>query len=353
MRIDPPRITAGQPIRLGCHAPLTGPMAMFGAIVVAARALFDDVNAAGGVHGHPIEVIVGDDAYDPARTPGVVEGLFDRHDLLGLLLGVGTPPHATVVDLLAAANIPDLAVVTGAASLSEPVRENMFVANVPYRGNGRALGRHVGADLRVGAITYATDFGRDWISGFGEGLGRPPDCIRWLAADASIEPAVAAMQADGCAAVLVVARPEHEIAAIRHGARLGFRPRWLVGFVDGLASTLDEDDDVVGSHWLHMVEGTDTPAIGEHRRRMARRAPTLEVTGTTVGGQALAELTVELLRRAGPCPTRERLLAAVASLDGGWQSPLMRVAPRKQPRRPVIFDEVALLRLRAGGWVTV
>lgn len=352
MRTDAPHIRPGQAVRFGCHAPMTGPMAMFGAIVVAARALFDEVNAAGGVHGHPIEMIVGDDAYDPARTPGVVERLFTEHDLLGLLLGVGTPPHATVVDRLAAANIPDLAVVTGAAALSEPVRENMFVANVPYRPNGRALGRHAAERARVGAITYATDFGRDWISGFTEGLGRPPACTRWLAADEAIEPAVAAMRRDGCEAVLVVARPEHEIAAIRGGARDGYRPLWLVGFVDGLASALDPADEVVGSHWLHMAEGTDTPAISDHRRRMARHAPELEVTGTTVGGQALAELTVELLRRAGPCPTRARLLAAVASLDGAWQSPLMRVAPCKQRRRPVIFDEVALLRLRAGAWVT-
>ena len=57
------------------------------------------------------------------------------------------------------------------------------------------------------------------------------------------------------------------------------------------------------------------------------------------------------MRRAGPCPTRARLLAALDGLDGRWRSPLMRVSPRKQPGRPVIFDEVALLRLTAEGWV--
>ena len=103
----------GEPICFGCHAPLTGTMAMFGEIVVAAQALFAEVNAAGGVHGHPIALIVGDDRYDPAETPAVVERLLGEHKVFGFLMCVGTPPHLTVLGRLAAAHIPDLAVVTG------------------------------------------------------------------------------------------------------------------------------------------------------------------------------------------------------------------------------------------------
>lgn len=344
-------VGAGETIRFGCHAPLSGPMAMFGEIAGAARALFAEVNAAGGVHGHPIELVVGDDGYDPARTPAVVERLL-AEPLLGFLMCVGTPPHATVIDRLALENIPDLAVVTGASSIAGVPRPNLCVANAPYFANGRALGEHVAGLARVGAITYATDFGRDWISGLEAGLGRAPAAVQWLAADAAIEPAVESMQSAGAEAVLVVTRPEQEVAAIRHAARRGFRTQWLVGFVDDLAAQLGPlCEGVVGGHWLYMAEGTDTPAIAAHRELMARRAPEVSVTGTSVGGQALAELTVELLRRAGPRPTRARLLAALGSLDGTWRSPLMRVGPRKHPRLPVIFDAVALLRFSAGAWV--
>ncbi|WAS90793.1 ABC transporter substrate-binding protein [Nannocystis punicea] len=342
----------GEPICFGCHAPLTGAMAMFGEIAVAAQALFAEVNAAGGVHGHPIALIVGDDRYDPGETPAVVERLLAEHPLLGFLMCVGTPPHLTVIDRLAAAHVPDLAVVTGASSMAEPPRPNMCVANVPYHSNGRALGRHVRAMARVGTITYDTEFGRDWVAGFAVGLGRAPMQSRWLGPGEAIEPAVEAMQSEGMEAVLAVVRPEQEVAAILHARGRGFRPRWLIGFVDGLTTMLGAaGEGVIGSHWLHMAEGSGSPAIAAHRELMARRAPQVEVTGTSVGGQALAELTVEVLRRAGPCPTRARVLAALHSLDGRWRSPLMRVSPRKDPRRPVIFDEVALLRLTADGWV--
>lgn len=342
----------GEPIRFGCHAPLTGAMAMFGEIAVAAQALFAEVNAAGGVHGHPIALIVGDDRYDPAETPTVVERLLAEHAVFGFLMCVGTPPHLTVIDRLAAANIPDLAVVTGASSMADAPRANLCVANVPYHSNGRALGQHVGGLARVGTITYDTAFGRDWVAGFAAGLGRAPERSRWLGPAEAIEPAVEAMQAEGMEAVLAVVRPEQEVAAILHAQGRGFRPRWLVGFVDGLTAMLGAaGEGLIGSHWLHMAEGSDSPAIAEHRALMARQAPQIAVTGTSVGGQALAELTVELLRRAGPCPTRGRLLAALDGLDGRWRSPLMRVSPRKEPRRPVIFDAVALLRLTAEGWV--
>jgi branched-chain amino acid transport system substrate-binding protein len=354
MMDDDVALAEGEPIRFGCHAPMRGPMAMFGEIVVAAQALFEEVNAAGGIHGRRVELVVGDDGYDPGETPAVVERLLAGPRLLGFLLCVGTPPHLTVIERLTAAKIPDLMVVTGASAMTEPPRANMCAANVPYFANGRALGLHVRGLERVGAITYDTEFGRDWIAGFSAGLGRAPEQVRWLGAGEAIEPAVEAMQAAEVAAVLAVVRPEQEAAAIRHAGARGFHPRWLVGFVDGLVAMLGAaGEGVIGAHWLHMAEGSGSPAIARHRELMARRAPEVAVTGTTVGGQALAELTVELLRRAGARPSRASLLAALDSLDGSWRSPLMRVSPRKDPRRPVIFEEVTLLELRGGTWEEV
>jgi hypothetical protein len=102
-----------------------------------------------------------------------------------------------------------------------------------------------------------------------------------------------------------------------------------------------------------MAEASRHPAIVDHRRLLAARAPEVRVSGSSIGGHALADLIVELLRRAGPSPTRAGLSAAYATLDGGWASPLMRVAPRKEPTRPVIFDDVALLEVIDGAWAPI
>ncbi|MCA9658727.1 MAG: ABC transporter substrate-binding protein [Myxococcales bacterium] len=348
-----PRLGAGAPLRFACHAPLSGPMALFGDIPRAARARFAEVNASGGVHGHPIELVIGDDRYEPERTPAVVEELLGLDDLLGFALCVGTPPHLTVVDRLAALSVPDLAVVTGAASLADPERPAMFIANPPYAANARVLGGAV-AGGRGGVITYDTDFGRDWARGFAEGRGGPTS-VRFLRPgevdDAAIGASIDAMAAAGVDAILLAVQPDHEVAAIRRGHAIGLRPRWLVAFVDTVIAQLGAlAEGVIGSHWLHMAEASSHPAIVDHRRLLAERAPDVSVSGSSLGGHALADLIVELLRRAGPSPTRERLSAAYATLDGGWASPLMRVAPRKHPTRPVIFDDVELLEVVDGAW---
>lgn len=348
-----PRLAAGAPIRLACHAPLSGPMALFGDIPRAARARFDEVNARGGVHGHPIELIIGDDRYDPALTPGVVDRLLATDDLLAFALCVGTPPHLTVVDRLAELGVPDLAVITGAASLAEPPRPTMFIANPPYATNAEALGAGVFGG-RGGVITYDTAFGRDWARGFAAGVGGAP-IVRLLRAEeadaAAIDASVGAMIEAGVDALLLAMQPDHEVAAIRAGDRLGYRPRWLVAFIDTVIDQLGPlAEGVTGSHWLHMAETSSLPAIVDHRRLLAERAPEVPVSGSSIGGHALADLIVELLRRTGPSPTRERLCATFAGLGGDWASPLMRVAPRKDPARPVVFSDVALLRVEAGAW---
>jgi len=347
--LDDRRLPPGAPIRLASHAPLSGPMALFGDILLAARARFDEANAAGGVHGHPIELLVGDDRYEPARTPAVVDHLLAVDGLLAFVMAVGTPPHLTVVDRLIDLGVPDLAVVTGAAALADPPRPAMFVANPPYTTNGRVLGAAVHG-ARGGVLTYDTDFGRDWVRGFAEGLGRPPR-VHHLAEGEPLGPAVDAMAEAGVDALLLAVRPDHEIAAIHHGRARAYHPRWLVAFLDTVIDGLGPAaDGVLGAHWLHLAEGADTPPLVAHRRLLAERAPGVQVSGSTVGGHALADLTLELLRRAGPGPSRACLAHAITTLDGTWASPLMRIAPRKDPRRPVIFDDLALLQVTRGAW---
>src|SRR5271163_521506 len=58
---------AADAVRIGMHSTLTGPVAVFGlAYVRSARLVFDQVNAAGGVNGRKIDLLVEDDMGDPA-----------------------------------------------------------------------------------------------------------------------------------------------------------------------------------------------------------------------------------------------------------------------------------------------
>lgn len=55
------------PIVVGVSWPLSGPAASVAPGVAGLETYIEETNAAGGVDGHPVELVIADDAYDPAR----------------------------------------------------------------------------------------------------------------------------------------------------------------------------------------------------------------------------------------------------------------------------------------------
>ena len=55
-------------IRIGQTLPYSGPLSAFGVIGKVEQAMFDKVNAEGGINGRKIRFISLDDAYSPPKT---------------------------------------------------------------------------------------------------------------------------------------------------------------------------------------------------------------------------------------------------------------------------------------------
>lgn len=73
-------------IRVGAVSSLTGPIP-FGESTGAAKAFFEKINAQGGVNGRRIELVVIDDATDPARSQKAAQQLIDDKRIVGLIGG--------------------------------------------------------------------------------------------------------------------------------------------------------------------------------------------------------------------------------------------------------------------------
>lgn len=92
-----PAMTAAQEvgddtITIGMHSSLSGPVAVFGlAYERAARLVFDEVNANGGVHGRQIELVVEDDRGDPGAGVAAVTKLINRDGAFLIYGGPYTP----------------------------------------------------------------------------------------------------------------------------------------------------------------------------------------------------------------------------------------------------------------------
>lgn len=71
-----PAAASGKPIKIGLPAPLSGSSGAIGTTLVnAAKLAIDQVNAAGGVHGRPVELFTEDDEMTAAKAVTVVNKL--------------------------------------------------------------------------------------------------------------------------------------------------------------------------------------------------------------------------------------------------------------------------------------
>lgn len=350
-----PGVTADE-IRLGTHSPLTGPLAVYGDITRAGRAYFEEINAAGGVHGRRISLLVEDDAYDPARTVTAIRGLIEERRVFAIFQGIGTPTHAAVVDTLTREGVPDLFVASGAEQFFRPVRPNLFVMNVPYRILGRALGAwaarcHPGK--RIGVSRQGSAYGAEVLAGVRDGLGEGAAVALELenGVDTDLDEHTRRFEAAGVEVAVLIAGPPQIAQAITSATPRGYRPVWVTPLLDGLLDRAGPAaEGAVGAHWLRMPENVDEPGIAEHRALLRRRAPEVLPTGTSVGGQVAAELTVEALRRAGPALTRASLLRAVESIRG-FRCSLCLVPAEMSEADHVPFEGVMMMQARGGRWV--
>jgi ABC-type branched-subunit amino acid transport system substrate-binding protein len=115
------------PIRLGQSAPVSGPLARGGvAFRDAARAVFADVNAQGGVGGRPIELVTLDDEGAPERTAVNVKLLAAEHQVVGLFGFVGAGAHRAGARGAADEGLPYIAAASGSQDLRSGALPGMF-----------------------------------------------------------------------------------------------------------------------------------------------------------------------------------------------------------------------------------
>jgi branched-chain amino acid transport system substrate-binding protein len=126
-------------IVIGTFADLSGPAALLGLDAVnGARLRFDEVNAAGGIHGRKIRFIAEDTQYQLPKAIQAVNKLVNRDKIFAMFLGLGTPMNNAVMQTLFDANVPNIFPISGARQMVVPFRPMMFTARGMYYDEIRA-----------------------------------------------------------------------------------------------------------------------------------------------------------------------------------------------------------------------
>ncbi len=319
-------------VLIGTHQPLTGPAAPgYARISVGARAVYEYINAGGGINGRKIEYKVEDDGYNPTKTVEVVKKLVLEDKVFAIVGGLGTPTHSKVVEYLNTEGVPDLLVASGALLWDDVKKSPMtFGFQVDYLREGKIIGKYVKdnfAGKKVGLFFQNDDVGRDSQKGLDQFL-KDQIVTRqgYDSANTDVAPQLSALKAAGADVVVCFCIPAFTALAILTSAKLGFRTQFVSSSIGSDQATLRgllEDfakrsgatvsanqllTGFIGSGYLPTVETVDDPWIKLFKEIHDKYIPQEAFTNTLVYGMAQAYTFGQILKASGRDLTRRKLV---------------------------------------------
>jgi ABC-type branched-subunit amino acid transport system substrate-binding protein len=315
-------------IVIGQVAPLTGVLATTGReMVVGGRVYFDWVNDHGGINGARVREIVVDDGYDVAGTERATRSLLARPEVVALFGFAGTANIGKLLEdrVLADAGVALVAPYTGGESLRTPFNPWIFHLRAGYAGEAKHMVQQLDTlGIHRIALLYQDDgFGQSGKAGVEAALARQG---RSLVAAAPYErntsdvgPAVRTILAANAQAVIMIAVNQPAAAFIKAYRQAGGGGQLFnVSVVDpaelARLAGLDNARGLGISQVVPYPYVATLPVVREFQAALHHYAPGEAVNYTNFEEFLGAKVLVEGLRRAGPEPTRAKLIAALETL---------------------------------------
>ncbi len=287
-----------------------------------AMAYIDGVNAAGGVHGRKVVLESLDDGFDFKKTPEVTRQLIEDKKVFALFLFRGTPNTEAAYPVAAKAKVPLIAPSTGAQSMYSPPRKYLFPVRASYHSETTAIVNHL-VSLGIKKIAVFHDdgsFGLDVLAGVQNALKEkkmtPSSVASYPRGTLKIEPAVKTIATDDPQAVVMAAAVDSAPAFIAQMKAQSKNPMFFTlsnlsanSFVKALGTNVN---GVVISQVSPYPFAVTTPISSEFLK--AIKGKDMVPSYASIEGFIAAKVLVEGLRRAGPQPTREKLIKGLESM---------------------------------------
>ncbi|HXW31351.1 MAG TPA: ABC transporter substrate-binding protein [Xanthobacteraceae bacterium] len=156
-------------ITLGMHTDLSGVAATYGVSSAnGVKMRFDEINAAGGINGRKINVIIEDQAYQVPKAVQACNKLINRDNVFAFVAALGTPMNNACFKDQLAAGVPNLFPLSAARSMFEPYDRLKFYGAASYVDQIRSAVNYFVNKKGKKAICVMyqdTDFGREILVG--------------------------------------------------------------------------------------------------------------------------------------------------------------------------------------------
>lgn len=313
-------------IRIGQTAALTGPLS--GAnlqAVAAAKAMFEAVNAKGGINKRKLTLVSMDDMYDTAKAVENVRTLVSTDQGVFAFMGIaGTPANMAVVKPLLEMKVPHLAPYTGADVLRSPENTMAFHIRASYTAELAKIAQYMATTgfNEVAVLLSDNAFGKGSLAVFEQLAAKEkikvvaavvmPDKLDSPAAGAAI---TAQLTKSNAKAVLGVVAANSALAwAKTELPKLG-RPYMTLSLLgnEGVVRLLgDAANGLIVSQTVPYPYSRKYPIANEYVALM-KDAPAGSLGFSGMEGFIAARVMVEALTRAGANPTRESFTASLTS----------------------------------------
>jgi branched-chain amino acid transport system substrate-binding protein len=313
----PENFVIGQSVELTGQA--TGKENMLGAL-----AYFSWLNAHGGVHGHAIELRSYDDKRDPATTRKNSEKLLHQNHALALFGYRSTPTVEAVLPLLHEEKVALVAPFSGARTLHEPVQPYVFNLRASYQAEAAKMVESLTTlqITKVAILAQDDAFGRDGLAGFERSLKahklKPLVIAKYDRKTLDLSQSVSTIAAANPQAVLMACTPNACADFIKQIRKLRLQPQFL------MLSNVNSEEffDSLGEYGrgIGVMQVMPYPrdigasVVREFQRVLKEMKEPPPPSYAVLEGFVAAKLMAEAIRRAGPHPTRQKVIEALDTM---------------------------------------
>ena len=227
-------------IVIGTHQDLSGPIKGWGVPVSnGMKMAVDELNAAGGVHGRKLKLILEDSGYDPKKAVLASQKMVEKDKIFSMVGPMGSPTVLAAQDVLFDAGVTQLFPLTAAEFTykfdpAKPQERLKFNNLLPYVESTRSAVKFM-VELKKPqkpCLVYQDDeYGKSVLDGFNQQLEvmklKPVTITSYKRGASDFSAQVAKMKSDGCDLVVLGSVIREPIGIMSEAKKLG----WDVTFL--------------------------------------------------------------------------------------------------------------------------
>lgn len=320
-----PGVTADT-IRIGSFGALTGPGYLYGRLVMnGVEAVFDRVNAEGGVHGRRLQLVREDDRCEPGAAIAATRKLIHQDQVFALIGGGCSNATLAARGEIEQSGIPTVIFASVHDGITTPRARNIVSTALTSSLESTAqiaFAQSQGA-RRIAVVSMRDAWGRSRYEPVMAELRRrgiTPVADEEVTPDANdATPQVLRLRQANADAVILLLYPKPAAVFLRDAAKFGYRPLAIgqSGIADPAA--FEEQVGVPGATARFVTISQvryvpESPEMAAWREAIQAKYPGDRLSVFNMFGIGSAQVLVEALRRAGPQPTREALITALNGL---------------------------------------